>query len=43
MEDINIIVSPNQVFFYTHPPKQLLKLLREKYGLRFRGKVVYCG
>jgi hypothetical protein len=42
MEDINIIVSPNQVFFYTHPPRKLLKMLR-KYGLKFKGKVIYCG
>jgi len=42
MEDINIIVSSNQVFFYTIPPKKLLKLLR-RYGLKFKGKVIYCG
>jgi hypothetical protein len=42
MEEVNIIISNGQVFFYTVPPKKLLKLLR-RYGLRFKGRVIYCG
>jgi hypothetical protein len=42
MEDINIVISNGQVFFYTMPPKKLLRLLK-KYGLKFKGKVIYCG
>jgi hypothetical protein len=40
--EVNIIISQNKAFFYTHPPKKLLKLLR-KYGLQFKEKVIYCG
>jgi hypothetical protein len=42
-DEVNIIISQNKAFFYTHPPRKLLELLREKYGLQFKEKVIYCG
>jgi hypothetical protein len=41
-KELHIIVSKNSAFFYTAPPKELLKLLK-KYGMAFEEKVVYCG
>jgi hypothetical protein len=42
-KELNIIVSENSVFFYTNPPKELLHLLKRRFGLDFKKKVIYCG
>jgi hypothetical protein len=43
-KELHIIVSKNySVFFYTSPPKDLLHLLKRRFGLDFEEKVVYCG
>jgi hypothetical protein len=42
-KELHIIVSKNSVFFYTNPPKDLLHLLKRRFGLNFEEKVLYCG
>jgi hypothetical protein len=42
-KELYVIVSETSAFFYTAPPRELLKLLK-KYGLEFvEEKVVFCG
>ena len=42
-KELNIVVSKNSAFFYTNPPRELLELLKKKFGLNFEEKVVFCG
>jgi len=40
--EVDVIVSPDLVFFFRPPPEELLKLLRE-LGLDFEEEVTWCG
>jgi hypothetical protein len=42
-KELNIVVSKNSAFFHTNPPRELLNLLRERFGLDFEEKVIFCG
>jgi len=40
--ELDIMVSPESIFFFAAPPRRLLDLLRE-LGLEFSEEVVWCG
>ena len=42
MSEVEVVISPERVFFTMIPPRKLLTLLRE-LGLDFEEEVVYCG
>jgi hypothetical protein len=41
-KSITILVSNGEIFFFSHPPKKVLKALR-KIGIRGKARTVYCG
>jgi hypothetical protein len=42
LSEVEVVVSPERVFFTMIPPRKLLSLLRE-LGLDFEEEVTWCG